>query len=132
MPTSELSPRIAGNGWDGLVDTWDARTGALHQTLKGHLSAVVTAAFSPDAETLTTTSQDWPVRIWSAETGQELATFAVSGAAGQARFSVDGNDLYIVRRTEVGSAKQEGPDTLNNATELMAGTAPKSLLGAVT
>jgi len=109
---------IAGNGWDGLIDIWDAHTGALRHTLKGHLSAVNMTAFSSDSKTLVTTSQDRTARLWSIVTGQELASFAVSGATGQACFSLDGNDLYIVRRPEPGAANQEGSITIRHAPPL--------------
>jgi WD40 repeat protein len=71
---------------------WDAQTGKVLLTLKGHNSTVAAVAFSPDGRRLATTSDDLVAKIWDAETGAEL--FALPGGGGLA-FSPDGNRLAI-------------------------------------
>jgi WD40 repeat protein len=46
---------------DGMVQLWDAVTGALLQTLKGHTDRVNSVAFSPDSRQVNTllVSNDW-------------------------------------------------------------------------
>ena len=48
---------------------WDAATGTLLATCRGHTSKVVSAAFSPDGSRLVTASSDRTVRQWDARTG---------------------------------------------------------------
>jgi WD40 repeat protein len=51
---------------------WDAATGALLATCRGHTSKVVGTAFSPDGRRLVTASWDKTVRQWDSRTGQEV------------------------------------------------------------
>ena len=51
---------------------WDAATGKLLATCRGHTSKVLSVAFSPDGSRLVTASSDGTVRQWDAETGQEV------------------------------------------------------------
>jgi len=70
---------------------WDAETGALLRTFRGHTSGVGSVAFSLDGTRVLTGSGDETANLWDAETGQELRTFSghASGISSVA-FSPDG------------------------------------------
>src|SRR4030095_3944510 len=59
---------------DGKVRVWDAATGELRHTLRGHSGVVHWVAFTPDGKTLATASWDRTVKLWAADTGKLLAT----------------------------------------------------------
>jgi eukaryotic-like serine/threonine-protein kinase len=58
---------------NGVIELWDAATGKLWATLKGHTRDVNMLAFSPDGEKLASASDDSLVKLWDARTGKELA-----------------------------------------------------------
>jgi WD40 repeat protein/tRNA A-37 threonylcarbamoyl transferase component Bud32 len=64
--------RLASAGEDRTARLWDAATGALLATCRGHTSKVLGVAFSPDGSRLVTTSADGTVRQWDAATGREV------------------------------------------------------------
>jgi hypothetical protein len=53
----------------GAVTIWDAETGNIMHTLKGHDGDVQSVIFSPDGQTLVTGGLDGTVRLWNAATG---------------------------------------------------------------
>jgi WD40 repeat protein len=55
-----------------VAQLWDASTGKLLHTLKGHTSAVNDAEYSPNGLELLTVSDDNTGRIWSARSGRLL------------------------------------------------------------
>ena len=57
------------------VFLWDAETGALLRTFRGHTGLVLSVAFSPDGTRVLTGSWDETAKLWDAETGQEIRTF---------------------------------------------------------
>lgn len=61
------------NDWKGYV--WDATTGQRVAQLIGHTGPPQTLAFSPDGESIVTTSgwPDYTARVWQARTGRQLA-----------------------------------------------------------
>ncbi len=68
---------LAGFGLDGpdrgpALAVWDARTGALKQTLKGRFVAL---QFSPDKALAATGSESGQVVVWSLKDGREVARF---------------------------------------------------------
>jgi WD40 repeat protein len=65
------------------------------QVLEGHTSCVVSVIFSPDGSQLASSSKDGTVRLWSARTGDQLASFeSGSGyAASPVAFSPDGTRI---------------------------------------
>jgi WD40 repeat protein len=70
-----LSPdgaRLASAGEDGTSRLWDAATGALLATCRGHTSKVRSIAFRADGGCLVTTSADGTVRQWETATGREV------------------------------------------------------------
>lgn len=63
----------ASNDWKGYV--WDAESGQLAAQLIGHTGPLQTIAFSPNGETIVTTSgwPDYTARVWETTTGRQLA-----------------------------------------------------------
>ena len=64
-------------------------------TLKGHTGNVKEVAFSPDGKRLASTSMDNTVKVWDAQTGQELLSLrsGIRGYMGPVAFSPDGKRL---------------------------------------
>jgi WD40 repeat protein len=79
----------------GVISLWEAQTGRLHFTLKGHTSAVRALAFSPDGSFLASGSGDHTVRLWDVATGQERIAFKgnPSVSVTSVAFSPDGSTL---------------------------------------
>jgi WD40 repeat protein/serine/threonine protein kinase len=67
--SSRIAVRRAG---DRAVEVRDAGTGDLVHRLEGHSDEVVDVSFSPDGRRILTASRDASVRIWSAESGEQL------------------------------------------------------------
>jgi WD40 repeat protein/tRNA A-37 threonylcarbamoyl transferase component Bud32 len=60
-------------------------------TFKGHTGELLSVAFSPDGKRLASASRGQTVKVWDAQTGQEL--LALKGAARSVAFSPDGKRL---------------------------------------
>jgi WD40 repeat protein/serine/threonine protein kinase len=60
-------------------------------TLRGHIDRVNEVAFSTDGKRLASTSEDDTVKVWDAQTGQEL--FSLKGGGRSVAFSPDGKRL---------------------------------------
>jgi WD40 repeat protein len=75
----------------------DAQTGDERCTLKGLTGHIKNVVFSPDGQRLATA--DWwdnTVKVWDAQTGQELLTFTLgknTGKVSNVAFSPDGKRL---------------------------------------
>jgi WD40 repeat protein/tRNA A-37 threonylcarbamoyl transferase component Bud32 len=59
------------------VKVWDAATGKLLLTLKGHTADVITVAYTADGARIVSASQDGTVRVWNAGDGKPIATYTV-------------------------------------------------------
>jgi WD40 repeat protein len=55
---------VVSTALDGAVTLWDAESGALQETLRGHSDSVQQPVFSPDGETLYTASHDGTAVVW--------------------------------------------------------------------
>ncbi|WP_045877743.1 TIR domain-containing protein [Pseudofrankia sp. DC12] len=85
LPTPRLEP---------LIPFDDRPDPALHRSLVGHISKVLAVVFSPDGETLASSSRDGTIRLWDVRRGIERAL--ISGRPMSARalaFSPDGKIL---------------------------------------
>jgi len=85
---------LASAGEDQTVRVWDAASGQVLLTLRGHRGKVQAVAFSPDGRRLASAGGDQTVRVWDAASGQELLSLKgqTNGVSGVA-FSPDGRRL---------------------------------------
>ena len=74
------------------VSFLSAQEPKLRATLKGHTSAAVAVAFSPDSKTLASASYDGTLKLWDMTTGKERAT--LGEYSGCVAFSPDGKTFY--------------------------------------
>ncbi len=63
-----------------LAQLWDAETGALYHTYKGHATEIVCLSFDPLGTTIATGSMDNSAKLWDVETGAEKHTLLVGSA----------------------------------------------------
>ena len=84
------------------IRIWNAQTGALLRTLKGHVNTVSSMAYSPDGKTIASGSMDNTIRIWNAQTGQHLRTLIghTRGIISSVVYSPDGKTIASVDGTE--------------------------------
>ena len=83
--------RVVTAGSDRTAQVWDARTGLLLLTLRGHTGPVGSASFSPDGMRVVTGGGDGTARVWDAATGAENLTLKwYPGWVDSATFSPDG------------------------------------------
>lgn len=95
--------RLATGGADGFAHIWDVVTGERLLAIDAHDPAVHTgfviygtaaARFSPDGSRLVTAGSDGWVRVWDAQTGEELLSFMANEAGVRdVTYSADGQLL---------------------------------------
>ncbi|KAL5536207.1 hypothetical protein ACEPAF_28 [Sanghuangporus sanghuang] len=62
---------VSGSGWQRLVTSWDAVTGAVVSgPFKGHTNSIQSVAYSPDGTRIVSGSHDGTAKIWNAKTGR--------------------------------------------------------------
>jgi len=66
--------RIVTGSWDDTAKVWDAASGKVLLTLKGHIDWVRSVAFSPDGRRIATGSDDRTAKVWDAASGSEMLT----------------------------------------------------------
>jgi WD40 repeat protein len=94
---------VPGPPGAGEVKVWDAQTGeellSLKGNLKGHTGRVHSVAYSPDGKRLASGSGSaaqgvgGEVKVWDAQTGQELPSFQGGGLHHKVVFSPNGHWL---------------------------------------
>lgn len=83
------------NLFDHTVRVWNAETGSLIYTLKGHTSGIVDVKFSPTGNLLATASGDKTVKIWDSRSGNLLQT--LTGHPGGVDFvSFSPNERFLL------------------------------------
>ena len=59
--------QLASGSGDNTVKVWNAKTGDLVQTLKGHSGTVYSICFNHDGSQLASGSNDKTVKVWGAK-----------------------------------------------------------------
>jgi WD40 repeat protein/DNA-binding SARP family transcriptional activator/class 3 adenylate cyclase/tRNA A-37 threonylcarbamoyl transferase component Bud32 len=75
----------------GVIDIRDTTTGESVLSFPGHDPDVNDVGFSPDGSMLATTGDDGSLKVWDPATGDNLWTFAGTGAVWGPSFSADGS-----------------------------------------
>jgi WD40 repeat protein len=86
---------IAGGCADASVQVWDAHSGALQHSLKGHSSTPSLVAFSHSGRLIASTARDNTVRLWDARSGNALVCLASHCSEPGLRFSRDDRRLSL-------------------------------------
>jgi WD40 repeat protein len=90
---------------EGLITILDTATGAIRQTLSGHIGSVGALAFSPDGRWLVSVSEDNDVRIWDASTGVCVKTITLlTHAAFSVAWAPDSRTFYTAGASRTVSA----------------------------
>ncbi|MCE5335473.1 MAG: WD40 repeat domain-containing protein, partial [Desulfobacteraceae bacterium] len=80
---------LASGSSDSSVGLWDAKSGDLKMTLKGHTDPVAAVAFSSCGRWVASASADRTVALWELQTGNMEKSFKLDGAARCVVFSPD-------------------------------------------
>ncbi|MBK8030070.1 MAG: hypothetical protein IPK17_11300 [Chloroflexi bacterium] len=78
-------------GINNAVQVWNAKSGELLVTLKGHYRVVNSAAYSPDGSSIVTASRDRTVRVFDAESGHQRPILELPDYVNSASYSPDGH-----------------------------------------
>lgn len=81
---------IATYSYAGMINLWNADTGAPIGKSMQHNGPVNSLAFSPDSQWVVTGSADHTARIWNARTGEAAGTVRLDSWVNDAEFSPDG------------------------------------------
>lgn len=81
---------VASSSHDHDVYLWDAESGALIRTLRGHEDKVFALDFSPDGSRLASAGFGGEVRVWNVESGTVLRTWTAEPWPLTVAFSPDG------------------------------------------
>ncbi len=120
QPSGVLSVRfspdgkfIATGGPDEVARIWNARTGKLRLTLKGHVGRVGDVAFSPDGTMLVTGSTDGTARVWRTTDGFPVTVSpGHENAVSRVEFSPDGTLIATGSRDRRARLFDAGSPTL--------------------
>ena len=87
---------------ENLAQIWNAQTGVLLYTLRGHTHAVRSVDFSPDGRRVVTGSTDRTAKLWNAETGELLQTFKHGETVNFVVFSPDSRKVLTISSDGMG------------------------------
>ncbi|MCP5230879.1 MAG: pentapeptide repeat-containing protein [Zoogloeaceae bacterium] len=86
--------RLVSAGDDDSVRVWDAVSGEMLRTLRGHEGRVLSCAWSADGARLASAGADDSVRVWDAASGEALRTLrGHQGGVWSCAWSADGTRL---------------------------------------
>ena len=86
--------QLVSAGSDKTVKLWDAASGKLLRTFRGHSDEINAVAFSSDGARLASASKDATLKLWNLANGQVLRTFeGHTDSANALAFSPDGTRL---------------------------------------
>jgi WD40 repeat protein/serine/threonine protein kinase len=100
-PGSMGSTQLAVADLNGVPQVWDLSTQTITYALSGHLAPCEGIAYSPDGKLLATGDLAGFIKIWDAETGDELLTFEQGGGIHGMDFSPDSAYLAVASNTGV-------------------------------
>jgi WD40 repeat protein len=83
----------ASEASDTTVRVWDVSTGRTRTCFRGHDNRVHSVAYSPNGRWVASGSADKTVRLWAADTGEEMHVLTHPGSVVDVAFSSDGNTL---------------------------------------
>ena len=86
--------RIVSGSDDSTLKVWDANTGQEVRTLNGHKDRVNSVAFSPDGKRIVSGGEE--IKIWCANTGQEIPFSGNKDRVNSVVFSPDGERIVGV------------------------------------
>lgn len=92
---STTAQLVATGSKGATVQVWEAATGKLLASLRGHRGQVLSVAFSPSGELLASGSRDQTARVWDIAAARELATCDTHSYVRSLCFAADGNTLVI-------------------------------------
>jgi WD40 repeat protein len=76
------------------IRIWNAMTGAEIVTIRGHAGPIVSIAFSPESERLSSCSFDGTIKIWDVATGENIRTlYGHQGTVSYVAFTPNGDQL---------------------------------------
>jgi WD40 repeat protein len=86
--------RVASGSFSNLAMLWDAESGELVRSFKGHTDHVVVVALSPEGRVLASGSHDQTIKLWDVESGKLLRSLTGNdGEVASVSFSPDGGTL---------------------------------------
>lgn len=86
---------VSGTGpFDDTVKVWDAASGSINYTLRGHAAIIYSVSWSANDNQIASASGDGTVKIWDPDTGMMIQSLSDSGRPVlSVAFSPDGNLL---------------------------------------
>ena len=84
---------IAGGQNDSTVRIWDASTGKLLTTMRGHTESVFSVAFNPDGKQVASISFDGTLKTWDVENGKLLLDRPADKGSSSVSYSHDGKQV---------------------------------------